>query len=139
MLSDFGRRLAMEDKQVVSVTPRTARRTFSKQFKRKLVLQALSPGVSLAALAQANEINANQLSRWCREHQRAEGAVDVTTFVPVNITPPVSEFGLSPTSAAPAGEIEWRHGSSSVIVRGQVDAQILRAIISQTLASARAT
>lgn len=57
----------MEDKQVVSVTPRTARRTFSKQFKRKLVLRAMSPGVSLAALAQANEINANQLSRAAQQ------------------------------------------------------------------------
>ena len=128
----------MEHKQVVPVTPRTARRMFSKQFKRELVQQAMSPGVSLAALAQANEINPNQLSRWCREHQHAEGAMEVATLVPVNVTPAVSEVDLALPPTAPAGEIEWRHGSSCVIVRGVVDPQILRIIISQTLASARA-
>ncbi|WP_347554423.1 transposase [Robbsia sp. KACC 23696] len=128
----------MEDKQVVSVTPRTTRRIFTKQFKRDLVRQAMLPDVSMAALAQANQINPNQLSRWCREHQRAEGTMEVATLVPVNVAPVVSECNPMPTPVEAIGEIEWRHGASRVVVRGHVDAQILRAIISQTLASARA-
>jgi transposase-like protein len=112
----------MEDKQLVAVTPRTARRTFSKQFKRKLVQQAMLPGISLAALAQANEINPNQLSRWCREQRRAESAMDVAAFVPVSVTPAIVQVDLAPTAAMPAGEIERRLGSSSVAVRGNVDA-----------------
>ncbi|WP_320534754.1 transposase [Robbsia andropogonis] len=57
----------MEGKQVVPVTPRTARRSFTKEFKRELVRQAMLPEVSRAALALANGVNANQLARWCRE------------------------------------------------------------------------
>ncbi|WP_366520266.1 transposase, partial [Robbsia andropogonis] len=52
----------MERKQVVPVTPRTARRSFTKEFKRELVRQAMLPEVSRAALALANGVNANQLA-----------------------------------------------------------------------------
>ena len=128
----------MEDKQVVSVTPRTARRSFTKQFKRKLVRQAMLPDVSLAALAQANDINPNQLARWCREHQRADHATEIATLVPVDIAPAVAELNPASSPAICVGEIEWRHAMSSVVVRGSVDAEILRTIISQTLASSRA-
>jgi transposase-like protein len=128
----------MEDKQVVSVTPRSARRSFTKQFKRKLVQQAMLPDVSMAALAHANDINPNQLARWCREHQRANSATEIAMLVPVNIAPAISEFNVAPSPAVAVGEIEWRHGSSSVVVRGNVDTEILRTIISQTLASSRA-
>jgi transposase-like protein len=128
----------MEDKQVVSVTPRTARRRFTKQFKRELVQQAMLPEVSMAALALANDINPNQLARWCREHRRADGAAEIATLVPVNIAPAVTEFDGAPSPAVAVGEIEWRHGTSSVVVRGNVDIEILRTIISQTLASSRA-
>jgi hypothetical protein len=139
MLSDFRRMLAMEDKQVVPVMPRTARRSFTKQFKRELVRQAMLPDVSMAGLALANDINPNQLARWCREHQRADSVCDVATLVPVNIAPhTISEFVPASTPSASPGEIEWRHGKASVIVRGKVDAEILRTIISQTLASSRA-
>jgi len=121
----------MEGKRVVPVTPRTARRSFTKEFKRELVRQAMLPEVSRAALALANGVNANQLARWCREHQRADQA----TFVPVVSTAPTaSEYALP----AIPGEIEWRHGDASVTIRGKVDTEILRAVISQTLTSSRA-
>lgn len=126
----------MEGKQVVAVTPRTARRSFSKEFKRELVRQSMLPEVSRAALALANGVNANQLARWCREHQRA----NQVTFVPVVSTAPApTEFVLPPNIPAVPTEIEWRHGNSSLMIRGKVDVEILRTIISQTLASSRAS
>ncbi|WP_320534334.1 transposase [Robbsia andropogonis] len=58
----------MEGKQVVPVTPRTARRRFTKEFKRELVREAMLPDVSRAALALGNGVNANQyvMTRPCR-------------------------------------------------------------------------
>ena len=52
------------------VAPRQRRR-FSREFKRQLVDQC-QPGVSVAGIAMANDINPNQLQRWIREC-RADG------------------------------------------------------------------
>ena len=124
----------MEGKQVVTVTPRTARRSFTKEFKRELVRQAMMPDVSRAALALANGVNANQLARWCREQQHAERA----TFIPVAITAPVVA-APRPHTPIVSGEIEWRHGNASMIVRGDVNPDMLRIVISETLTSSRAS
>ncbi len=125
----------MEGKQVVPVTRRTARRSFTKEFKRELVRQAMLPDVSRAALALANGVNANQLARWCREHQRA----DHVTFVPVvSAAPSASEHARAQNAPVSPTEIAWQHGNTSIVIRGKVDAEVLRALISQTLASSRA-
>ncbi|MGI4812476.1 MAG: transposase [Janthinobacterium lividum] len=97
----------MEDKQVVAVTPRTARRSFSKQFKRELVRQALLPDVSRAALALANGINANQLARWCREHFRAEHPINAAKLIAVTVDgPAISDSEPVRLSAEQLGEID---------------------------------
>lgn len=125
----------MEGKQVVPVTPRTARRSFTKEFKRELVRQAMLPEVSRAALALANGVNANQLARWCREHQRA----DHVTFVPVvSAASTASEYARAPLATVPPTELEWLHGQTRIVIRGNVEVEILRTIISQTLASTSA-
>lgn len=45
------------------------RRRHSEEFKRQVVEACLQPGVSLAAIALANGLNANYLRRWVREHR----------------------------------------------------------------------
>ena len=40
------------------------RRTYSVEAKKALVRRCLQPGVSVAAIAMAHGINANQLRRW---------------------------------------------------------------------------
>lgn len=127
----------MENKEVVTVTPRSARRRFSAQFKRELVEQALRPDVSLAAVAQANGININQLARWRRLHLQDQTPV---ALVPVRLTQALPAATPTPVATAAAiGEIEWRHGDTHLVVRGSIDATVLRAIISQTLAAANNT
>jgi transposase len=130
--------MRMENKEVVTVRPRSARRRFSAQFKRELVEQALRPEVSLAAVAQANGVNANQLARWRRLYLRDEAP---TALIPVRVTEAVLPMttAVPITASAPLGEIEWRHGDTCLVVRGSVDTTVLRTIISQTLAAARGT
>ncbi len=121
----------MESKDVVAVSARTARRRFSAQFKRELVEQALRPDVSLAAVALANGVNANQLSRWRREFLQEPTAA---ALVPVKMIE--STVASEPIAVSvPSGEIEWRHGATCMTIRGNVDTSVLRTIISQTLAS----
>ena len=60
------------DKQVVRAVRR--RRAHSAEFKRELVARSLEPGVSVAAIAMDNGINANLLFGWRRRHLSSLGA-----------------------------------------------------------------
>ncbi|ENO78438.1 MULTISPECIES: transposase [Thauera] len=46
------------------VIPRRARRTHGEAFKRSVVAACREPGVSVAGVALANGLNANQVHRW---------------------------------------------------------------------------
>jgi transposase-like protein len=45
------------------------RRRYDPEFKRQIIAASLQPGVSIAAVALANEINTNLLRRWVKEHR----------------------------------------------------------------------
>lgn len=53
-----------------SLTSRSARRTYSSQFKAELVAQCLEGSVPLASLAIDHGMNPNVLHRWVTEHER---------------------------------------------------------------------
>ena len=75
----------------------------------------------------ANELNTNQLARWCREHLTAQGQPRAPAIVAVRVAPPsVVPVELTAPERAVCGEIEWRHGQSIVVVRGSVDESALR-------------
>lgn len=67
------------------------RSVYDEAAKAELVAACAKPGVSVSKLARECGINANQLSRWIREHgQRRQRAVAVASpareaFVPVPI------------------------------------------------------
>jgi len=48
---------------------RDGRRRFDKASKRELVEACLRPGVSIAAMALANGVNANLLHKWIRDYR----------------------------------------------------------------------
>lgn len=50
-------------------------RRHSEEFKRQVIEACLQPGVSVAAIALANGLNANYLRRWVREHREAVAVV----------------------------------------------------------------
>lgn len=54
--------------------PETRRRRshHSPVFKVQVVAACLQPGVSIAAIALANKLNANLVRRWVREHERRQ-------------------------------------------------------------------
>jgi len=77
--------------------PRRTRRTHSEQFKRSLIEACNEPGASVAGVALANGVNANQLRRWMRERGveppelsclplRPAASEAVGGFVPVQLT-----------------------------------------------------
>ncbi|MDT3671481.1 MAG: transposase [Aromatoleum sp.] len=82
------------------VIPRRSRRTHSEAFKRSVASACREPGVSVAGVALANGLNANQVHRWMRERgieppsRRKPGGAALTAmaepgFVPVQVAPAV--------------------------------------------------
>ena len=95
---------------------RRRRRAHSAEFKAQVVAACRSPGVSIAAVAMANGVNANLARRWLGDAERgsggalarAVGGAAATTFVPLQLPPVVT---------APVDiRIELRRGATMINV-----------------------
>jgi transposase-like protein len=80
------------------------RRRWSAEFKAQVVATCLEPGISIAAVALANELNTNLLRQWVKDHR--EGSAR-----------------MAPEAASPgAGESAQRPPPTLVPVRVQSSA-----------------
>jgi transposase len=104
-ISDLARRLVVGRK-------RDGRSVYDAQAKRELILACRAPGVSMARLARECGINANQLSVWVRQYERAasRGVVEMQepSFVEVSIN-------AAPPAPAPAMNVQARLPNGVVI------------------------
>lgn len=111
---------------------RRRRRIHSAEFKAHIVAACSKPGVSSAAVAMANGINANLVRRWVKE---AEAGTEVeagsTAGQPDKMkaaAPPVPKFlplSLPNVVSAPVAidiRIELQRGATTVTVSWPVDA-----------------
>ena len=103
------------------------RRLHSDEFKANAVASCMRPGMSMAAVAMANGVNANLLRRWVRaaemrpgaEHPRAlpapkrESVQVPAAFIPMQ---------LPAKTAAADIRIELRRGSTSISVAWPTEA-----------------
>lgn len=106
--------------------PRRRRRTHSESFKQAVVSACSEPGASVAGVALANGINANQVRRWMRERgaeppsRRSARPVAVSEpslpgFVPVQVTPSAEAvIRLEVRRGAAVVKIEWPAETASV-------------------------
>jgi transposase-like protein len=99
---------------------RRRRRTHSDEFKAHVVAACQPTGVSIAAVAMANGVNANLLRRWLHE---AQGQRDLPGPAARSVTPgagasPSKFVALQlPPQPAPADiRIELRRGPTAVCV-----------------------
>ena len=99
------------------VAPGRRRRRHEAEFKARLVQECQRPGVSMAAVALANGVNANLLRRWVMA-DRQNGVCAPQS----QSTPPNEEFIALPLVAGPpatAGadiRIELRRGAATVTI-----------------------
>ena len=101
---------------------RRRRRIHSDEFKANAVASCMQPGMSMAAVAMAQGVNANLLRRWVRDAEMNSGTTVVSTttaegskaqeaktvFVPVSLPVPV------PPAQAQDIRIELRRGPATV-------------------------
>ena len=81
----------MESRSAVIPSGRRRRQAYSDDFKASVVAACAAPGVSIASVALANEINANLARRWVKEHEAASRsrvtspATSSPTLVPISV------------------------------------------------------
>lgn len=95
-------------------SPGRRRRLHSEEFKTRAVQACKQPGVSMAAVALANGINANLLRRWVQAAAESESSLLVQEGASVG-------FIAVPMSAAPATKadpirIELQRGATKIAV-----------------------
>jgi transposase len=112
--------------------PQVGRRRalYSDEFKRQVRAACLEPGVSAAALALANGLNANLARRWVAESAKSRNTrlpKTATTLVPVHTNPAFIPVKLE--SEPPAGtilqndlRIELQQGATTVQVHWPLQA-----------------
>jgi transposase len=110
------------------------RRQFrSKQERRRIVEETLRPGASVALVARANGVNANQVFKWRAQYRKGRLGVDpLTTLVPVKVSdavqtiPPASRRTSSPRKS---GIIDIDLGHARVRIEGSADPECVRAAL----------
>ena len=107
------------------MTGRRRRRKHSDEFKARLVQACEQPGISSAAIAMANGINANLLRRWVNDAGSRGPSVPVPLSTTGSAPKPAPEFiPLQLPAAKPQADIriELQRGGVSVSVIWPVSA-----------------
>lgn len=99
------------------VKPDRVKRRHSEEFKQALIAACGEPGASVAGVALANGINANQVRRWMRERGVPPPSRRTKVPAPVETAPAFLPMRLAPAPAeAPDIRIEIRRGNATVSV-----------------------
>ena len=110
--------------------PGRHRRHHSEEFKQAVIEACCEPGASVAGIAMANGVNANQVRRWMRERsievpkQRKRKRKSKPTALPVPaIAPEFVQLPLAPElSVSRDIRIEIRRGNTAIKVDWPVQA-----------------
>jgi transposase len=111
--------------------------------KRQIVEETLEPGASVARVARAHGVNANQVFGWRRQYRQgllSQGNAETVKLLPVH----VSEAQVSKAhravrrqgthrSTAAAGAIHVELPKGHLRITGRVDAEALRVVLEQLL------
>jgi transposase len=117
---------------------RAGRRFRSKQERREIVEESFKPDTSVSRVAQAHNINANQVFHWRGQYR--EGWFDqdrekAGVLVPVHISAEVGKSASSTLRSSKAihskcsGLIEIVFGSMRVRIEGAADPDCVRAVM----------
>jgi len=119
-------------------TERRVRRRYSVAEKKRIVELTFAPGASVAQVAQANGLNANQVFTWRRAFERGElaGCAPASTALVPVVVSASGEAGSEAEQRAveeasrPAGVIHIEFpGRAMISVESGADAALLRSIL----------
>ena len=116
------------------------RRRYSIAEKRRLVEESFQPGASVARVARAHGVNANQVFAWRKLYQRGRlggntRAAQAVELLPVTISDSPAAPVPAPTpSEMPAGTIQLQLPRGRLRIEGAVDPDCLRVVLNCLLA-----
>ena len=113
------------------VAPVVKRKYRSKEERRRIAEETLAPGASVAVIARAHGVNANQVFQWRKLYHegRLDPATASTQLIPVRVADVLSQDVRPAVSASGAIHIEM--GKVRLRVEGKVDSECLRIILEQ--------
>ena len=94
----------MDTKALVSAPGRRTSRRHSPEFKAQVIAACLQPGVSIAAVAQANGLNANFLRTWVKAYR--DGQRTGLTAKRADESLPRAAATLVPVTVQTTGDIQ---------------------------------
>jgi transposase len=125
------------------VVKRESRRRRSVAEKRGIIEETLEPGASVARVARAHGVNANQVFNWRRQYRQGllcEGNGTTLNLLPVEVTGARASKTNRPggrqarqRTAEAAGVIHVELPKGHLRIGGRVDAEALRAVLEQLL------
>ena len=106
----------------------------SKQERRRIVEESLQPGTSVAVVARAHGVNANQVFAWRKLYRegRLEPEGDTNTLLPVKVSEPPRKArrrSSRDTSVPIAGIIDIDLGHARLRIQGTADPACVRAAL----------
>lgn len=109
------------------------RRRRSKQERRQIVEESLQPGVSVARLARAHQVNANQIFHWRKLYREGlladEAEQPASQWLPVRLSDVAPETPRQAQPAHSGGAIEVELPRGRVRIEGAADADALRLVL----------
>jgi transposase len=105
----------------------------SKEERRRIVEETLKPGASVALVARANGVNANQVFKWRRQYRKGRLDIDsATALVPVKVSDSIPS--IQPTTGRKSKErksgiIDIDLGHARVRIEGAADPECVRAVL----------
>ena len=113
------------------------RRHRSPELKRQIVEETLAPGASVARVARAHGVNANQVFAWRRQYRQALLGSEKKR-VPGLLAVRVAEAGVQasdvPIGRTLSGTIQIELPKGQLRLKGSVDIEALRLVLKELLA-----
>lgn len=126
--------------QAIQVRGGGSKRRFrTVEEKRRIVEDTLVPGASVARVARAHGVNANQAFAWrqlYRQGRLERKESDAPSLLPVRVTDAavvVRSAGAS-TRRSPSGMIQVELPKGQLRIAGHVDTEVLRVVLEKLLA-----
>jgi len=115
----------------LEVSPRRVRRWHPISEKLKIVKASLQPGVSVAEVARAHGVNANQVFTWRRAFERGELTEPCAALIPVTVSNREDERRESEAGTASSGGAIYIElpGRALISVESGADPSLLRSIL----------
>ena len=116
----------------------TAKRQYrSPELKCQMVEETLAPGASVARVARAHGVNANQLFGWRRQYRQGlleSGKRGIPGLVAVRVAEAGAHASDVPSGRIPSGTMQVELAKGQLRLTGAVDTEALRVVLKELLA-----